>query len=297
MDHIDDRGKVTGNIREVTLDYLGVGIDPALTNIFVQSKVPELAELTGYLSMLTSVAQLRANPTIKAEAKLVGVDAAKDNIIYGFLGYPISQAADILLILGELVPAGADQRPHIEFAAQTARRFNQKFGKVFPEPALLLSNTPRLPGLSGSAKMSKSLGNAVYLSDPQEVLVDKVKGATTDPNKARRNDPGDPGVCRVYAYHQAFDQDGHEEVATACRSGAIGCMDCKLRLCRTLDAVLAPIRERRHQAAQDPAYVSDVLQTGTAKIRAIGQETMRHVHEAVGYDHDALFNTAQQEKT
>src|SRR3989338_8260640 len=174
IDHLEDTHQVEANIREIVLDYLSVGIDPAKSTVFIQSAVPQLTELTMYLSMLVTVARLRRNPTVKAEAKRVDVDSEKDDIVYGFLGYPVSQAADILLFRTHCVPVGEDQRPHIEQTRELAVRFNKLFGEVFPLPDILVSEMPRLPGLSGEGKMSKSLGNAIYLSDSADLVRKKV---------------------------------------------------------------------------------------------------------------------------
>ena len=288
-DHLSDTAKVEKNIREILLDYLAVGIDPEKSTIFIQSAVPKLSELTLYFSFLVSVARLRQNPTVKTESLNAGLDSEKDNITYGFLGYPVSQVADILLFRANLVPAGEDQRPHIELTREIAHRFNNLFGEVFPEPDILLSDASRLPGLDGR-KMSKSLGNAINLSDTREEVEMKIAKAVTDPSRIHANDPGHPDICNIFQYYNAFSTpETVDEIRNMCESGKIGCRECKQRFSAIINDFLDPIRERRKKFEQDDDYLREVLHAGNERARMAGEETMRLVRKAMKYDYPNLM--------
>ncbi len=293
IDHLKDSRKVTANIREVVLDYLSVGIDPTKTKIFVQSAIPQLTDLTMYLSMLVTVARLRRNPTVKEEAQRVNVDSERDDIIYGFLGYPVSQAADILLFRANLVPVGKDQEPHIEQTRELARKFNRLFGETFPIPAALISDVPLLPGISGTAKMSKSLGNAIYLSDATDQVARKVRAMYTDPNHARVEDPGSVEGNVVFTYLDSFDSDqsGLQQLKNRYIAGGVADGAAKDRLIGVLEAFLDPIRTRRQQFEHDETYLRSVLSEGCERARNAGEETMELVRSAVGYDHAKLLKS------
>jgi len=273
------------------LDYLSVGIDPAKGTIFIQSAVPQLTELTMYLSMLVTVARLRRNPTVKVEAKRVGVDSEQDNIVYGFLGYPVSQAADILLFRAHCVPVGEDQRPHIEQTRELAERFNKLFGEVFPLPDILVSETPKLPGLSGEGKMSKSLGNAIYLSDPADLVRQKVMSMYTDPTRQRATDPGHIEGNVVFTYLDAFDPDVEHVfgLKKKYQAGGIGDVELKKYLFEALMRFLEPIQKRRAEFEQQPDYIRQVVSQGCAHAREVGEETMKLVRKAVQYDYPNLL--------
>jgi tryptophanyl-tRNA synthetase len=291
IDHLEDTHHVEANIREIILDYLSVGIDPTKSTLFIQSAVPQLTELTMYLSMLVTVARLRRNPTVKAEAKRVDVDSEKDDIAYGFLGYPVSQAADILLFRAHCVPVGEDQRPHIEQTRELAERFNKLFGEVFPLPNILISETPRLPGLSGEGKMSKSLGNAIYLSDPEDLVRQKVMSMYTDPTRVRATDPGHIEGNVVFTYLDAFDPDV-EQVASLKKKyqvGGIGDVELKQYLFEVLMRFLGPIQKRRAEFEQQPDYICQVISRGCIRAREVGEETMKLVRRAVQYDYPNLL--------
>ena len=290
-DHLDRTHEVSQNIVEILLDYLAVGINPKKCTIFIQSAVPQLAELTMYLSMLVTVARLRRNPTIKSEAQLVGVDSDKDSIVYGFLGYPVSQAADILLFRADTVPVGEDQLPHLEQTREIARKFNRLFDEVFPVPKALLSRTPRLPGLDGKNKMSKSLGNAIFLSDSQDEVVKKVRQAYTDPTRIHATDPGHIKGNVVFAYLDAFhpDEKEVESLKDKYREGGIGDVAVKNILADVLNQVLEPIRQRRQQFESDREYLSRTVSEGCEQARQKGEETMRLVKRAVSYDYPDLL--------
>ena len=276
--------KIAGDVRQVTADYLAVGINPEISTILVQSMIPEIAELTVYFSMIVTVNQLRHNPTIKLEAAQYGYQ----DLTYGFLGYPVSQAADITFCKADLVPVGGDQIPHIEQTRKIVRRFNQLYRPVFPEPEALVGEFPRLMGLDGKSKMSKSLNNAIYLDDPAEEVKKKVSQAVTDPARIRKDDPGHPEVCTVFAYHQAFNQEETPEIAEACRAGKIGCVACKKNLAQVINSLLEPMRERRVPYQNNPALIDDILREGTRKARNVAIETMKEVKAAMHLDYFAI---------
>ncbi len=275
--NFDQPEKLSEDVRQVARDYLAAGIDPEKTTIFVQSLVPEIAELTVYFSMIVTVNQLRHNPTIKSEAEQYGYK----EMSYGFLGYPVSQAADITFCRANLVPVGEDQIPHIEQTRKIARKFNNMYGEVFPEPEALISDFPRLMGLDGENKMSKSLNNAIYLSDSEEEVQQKVMKAKTDPARIHKDDPGHPEVCTVFHYHEAFNTEESDEIAEKCRAGTIGCVACKKRLAQKMNAFLEPMRERRKKYLENPELVDKILMEGTAKAREEAQETMKKVREVM----------------
>ncbi|MDP8217434.1 MAG: tryptophan--tRNA ligase [Candidatus Theseobacter exili] len=269
------------DIRKVTLDYLSVGIDPEISTIFVQSLVPDIAELAQYFSMYISVNVLRHNPTIKTEASERGYK----EMMYGFLGYPISQAADISIFKANLVPVGEDQVPHIELTRKIVRRFNQLYGETLVEPKALVSNCPRLVGLDGNTKMSKSLGNAIYLSDPDEIIAKKVRSAVTDPARIHPTDPGHPNICSVFAYQKTFNPEKTAEIESNCKAGKIGCVACKKMLSETLTIFLEPIRERRKEYEKNPKVIDEILMEGTKRARKVTNTTMSEVRQAMHIDY------------
>lgn len=387
-DHLEKAGEVERNIREITLDWLSVGMDPNRSTFFVQSHVPQLTDLTMYFSSLVTVARCQRNPTIKSEmyekvraqaeqlmlniegqeeftwkalrihsvlselsgwydeklreiprtildglfkgdsfekrftdycqGNLSGIRDFKGAIAqkfleedeelmsYAFLGYPVSQAADILLFKAHLVPVGEDQKAHIEQTREIARDFNRIFCEpkgvppVFPVPEALIGEVPRLPGLDekpplgadGFAiprKMSKSLGNCIYLSDPADEVEKKVRAAFTDPTRLRKDDPGHPDKCNIFAYYEAFDREAAPLRKSECAEGRIGCVACKKQMAATINRLLDPIRARRAEYEGDANAVSKALKEGTEKARAIGEKTMSDVREAVGYGYKSLL--------
>jgi tryptophanyl-tRNA synthetase len=267
------------DVREVAKDNLAAGIDPNVATIFVQSMVPQIAELTVFYSMFVPVNVLRHNPTIKTEAAQKGY---KD-LMYGFLGYPVSQAADITFCKAHLVPVGKDQAPHLELTRKIVRRFNELYAPVLVEPDSM--ETGVLVGLDGNAKMSKSLDNAIYLSDPAEEVFRKVKTAVTDPARIRKNDPGHPEVCTVFSYHKEFNQSFVAELEPACRRGEIGCVECKMRLANCLNELLDPIRDRRAYYDEHPEVVDEILRAGTERAVIEGAKTLAEVKEAMKIDY------------
>ncbi len=265
------------DLLQVATDYLAVGLDPEKCTIFVQSMVPQIAELTVFYSMFVTVNVLRHNPTIKTEAKQYGYQ----DMTYGFLGYPVSQAADITFCKANLVPVGADQVPHIEFARKIARRFNELYKPVLVEPEALVGTVGRLVGIDGNAKMSKSLGNCIYLCDSEKEVLQKVSMAVTDPARMRRTDLGHPDVCTVFEYQKVFNPDFVAELRPACETAEIGCVDCKKRLAAKLNELLEPMRERRAKYEANPKLVEDILRAGTERAREEGAKTMAEVREAM----------------
>ncbi len=268
---------VAANVLEMVIDWLAAGIDPARATIFVQSAVPEHAELHLLLSMITPVGWLERVPTYKEMQQQL---EDRDLSTYGFLGYPVLQAADILMYRATGVPVGADQVPHVELTREIARRFNHLFGDTFVEPQALLTEMPRVPGLDGR-KMSKSYGNAVYLADSAAEVKAKLSRMMTDPRRARRHDPGDPDDCPAYNLHRVYcTPEELAYTAHGCRTAGIGCLECKQITIKHVQAELEPIRARR--AALGPADAHRALEGGDARARAVARETMDVVREAVG---------------
>jgi tryptophanyl-tRNA synthetase len=238
--------------------------------------VKEHAELHLIFSMLISVSRLERNPTLKEQVR----DLQLDNITYGHLGYPVLQAADILLYKGELVPVGEDQLPHVEITRDIARRFNQVYGEVFPEPEPLLTEFARLPGLDGK-RMSKSLGNTILISDPSDEIKSKMKKAFTDPQKIYKGDPGRPDICLVFTYHKKFNPDEVPEIRKGCESGQLGCVECKARCAEKIIEFLRPIQEKRKYFESHKEEVKEILASGEERARVVAQKTMEEVHKAM----------------
>jgi len=276
----ESHAKIKENVFEVALDYLASGLDPARATIFVQSHVHQHAELALLLSMMTPLSWLERNPTYKDQ-----IDELKEKELHthGFLGYPVLQAADILLYQADTVPVGEDQLPHLELAREIARRFNHLYGKkVFKEPEALLSKVKKLPGLDGR-KMSKSYGNAIYLSDSPQEVDKKVMQMVTDPARKRREDKGNPDVCPVYFYHKIFNTPENVKVVDLeCRSAARGCVDCKREMSKCLQTFMAPIYEKRLELKSKKDYVLDVLKNGAKKAAEIAEKTLQEAKSAAG---------------
>ena len=286
-DNFNNPDKVRKNVREVVMDYLSVGIDPEKSTIFIQSMIPEIAELTVFYSNLVTIARLERNPTVKTEIaqkrELFG-----ESVTYGFLGYPVSQAGDITAFSGELIPVGEDQLPLIEQCREIVRKFNSIYGEVLIEPEAILSSGKRIKGLDGNVKMGKSLGNAIYLSDSPEEITKKVMSAVTDPKRIKKDDLGDPDVCMVAYYHQLFtEKEEYENVCKECRAGTRGCVACKKQLAQNIIKTLEPIREKRKYYEEHPELVDKILIEGTQKARKEAQETMKKVKRAMKLDYFA----------
>jgi tryptophanyl-tRNA synthetase len=260
------------------IDWLAAGIDPVKSPVFRQSQIKEHAELHLIFSMLISAQRLQRNPTLKEQIR----DLNLEIISYGHLGYPVLQAADILLYKGEVVPVGEDQAPHVEITREIARKFNTTYKKVFPIPETKLTQFARLPGLTGiDTKMSKSLGNGILLSDSPEVIKKRMQTAVTDPLKIRKGDPGRPEVCLVFTYHTKFNPTEVPQIDRDCRSGALGCVDCKANCANHIVEYLAPFREKRTYYESHPDEVRDILLDGEQKARVVAQRTMSEVREAM----------------
>jgi len=262
---------------EMVVDWISAGIDPEKAVLFVQSKVKEHAELHLLFSMLVTTARLERNPTVKEVIRDLNLGT---NVSYGLLGYPVLQAADILMYRADLVPVGEDQVSHVELTREIARRFNSLYGEVFPEPQAKLTVFARLPGLDGR-RMSKSVGNTIDLGDSPEEILKKVKTAVTDPKKIRRGDVGHPEVCTIFTYHKRFNPEEKEQIEKECRSGLLGCVACKANAARKLAASLAPVREKRAKLMSEPSIIEDIIADGTAKARAVAVETMNRVRSAM----------------
>jgi tryptophanyl-tRNA synthetase len=278
-DYADDMARVREAVWEVALDWLAVGLDPERSSFVIESQVPEHAELTLWLSWFLPLGMLQRNPTLKSEMDEFG----KRSVPVAFFTYPVMQVANILLPRAHLVPVGEDQLPHIELTREVARRFNRQFQDVFPEPEGLIGRVPRLVGLDGQAKMSKSLDNAIYLKDAPEVVTEKVRSMYTDPTRIRATDPGHVEGNPVFQYHEAFNPD-REEVADLkerYRRCAVGDVEVKRKLASALNAFLAPIRERRAYYEARMGLVRDAVAHGTARARAVAKATMTLVREAL----------------
>ena len=264
---------------EVTLDWLAAGLDPRKATFFVQSHLPEHAELHLLFSMFTPLAWLERVPTYKEQREQI---TDKDLGTYGFLGYPLLQAADILIYKAHYVPVGVDQVPHVELTREVARRFNFLYRPVLVEPEALLTEFPKIPGTDGR-KMSKSYDNAIFLSDSAEQITAKINPMITDPARKRRNDPGDPEVCPVYDLHKVFTPKAEREsyIVPGCTTARIGCLDCKQMLLKHALPVLRPISERRAELARDPDTVLEILEEGTGRAKKVASETLRETKEAM----------------
>jgi len=274
----ESHAKIRENVIEVALDYLASGLDPAKSTIFIQSEVPEHAEMALLLGMMTPLGWLERNPTYKEQLREI---AGRDLYTYGFLGYPVLQAADILLYKATKVPVGEDQLPHLELTREIARRFNHLFKPVFPEPEAILTQLPKLPGLDGR-KMSKSYGNTIELSDSPEIVDKKVRQMVTDPARKRREDKGHPEVCPVYFYHQLLKNPALDKVASECRSAARGCVECKQEMAGYFKEFMQPIYERRKDWERRKKEVIEILQAGSKRAREIAGETLREAKQAAG---------------
>ena len=284
-DNFNNPEKVRKNVREVMLDYLSVGIDPEKTTIVIQSMIPEIAELTVFYSNLVTIARLERNPTVKTEIAQKK-ELFRESVTYGFLGYPVSQAADITAFQGKYVPVGEDQLPLIEQCREIVRKFNSIYGEVLVEPEAVLSKAKRIKGLDGNDKMGKSLGNAIYLSDTPEEITKKVMSAVTDPNRIRKDDKGNPDVCMVSYYHNLFSsKEECKAVCEECKAGKRGCVACKKQLAQNIIDYLAPMREKRKYYEERPELVDKLLIEGTEKGRKDAKETMRKVRHAMRLDY------------
>ena len=283
-DNFANPDKVRKNVFEITVDLLSIGIDPNKVTLFIQSKIPEIAELTVFYSNLVTVARLHRNPTVKTEVaqkkELFGNDG--ESITYGFLGYPVSQAADITAFNGQIIPVGEDQLPLIEQCREIVRKFNSIYGNTLIEPKEVLSTTKRIKGLDNNEKMGKSLGNAIFLVDDEETINKKIMNAVTDPDKIKKDDPANPDVCMVYYYHKLVNNEENiNKVCSECKKGTRGCVQCKKELIEKMNEFLKPIKEKRKQYEENPELVYKILEEGTNKARLVAKEQMAKVKKAM----------------
>jgi tryptophanyl-tRNA synthetase len=276
---VETTRELASNTREMTLDWLAAGMDPDQSIIFVQSHVPEVMELHTILSMVTPLGKLTALPTFKEKVR-----DNPDNVNYGLVGYPVLMSADILLYKADTVPVGTDQIPHLEFAREVVRSFNHRYDTdILVEPQAKVTKIPKVLGIDGERKMSKSLDNHIELAAAPEATEKRVMSMVTDPQRKRRSDPGNPDVCNVFTLHKIFSSPEEvDRINQECRTAEIGCVDCKKILAKNLNNHLKPFRERREELASDPAVVKDVLSDGAKRAKVIASETMGEVREAIG---------------
>ncbi len=286
-----DPSRVTENTIEMLADWIAAGVDPEKSVVFVQSMVPEHAELHLILSMITPLGWLERVPTYKDQIREL---ENRDLNTYGFLGYPVLQTADIILYRAQFVPVGEDQASHLELSREITRRFNSLYGNVFPEPKALFTKTPKVPGLDGR-KMSKSYDNAINLSDPPAVVRQKCMTMFTDPTRVRKSDPGHPESCNLFEFHKLLSPpELQERVARDCRAATIGCVEDKKLLAEEIVALLEPIQQRRQELLRERGALLSLLRDGSEKARERARETMAQVRGALGLDYDRLLQRELQ---
>ncbi len=274
----EETGSIKSYSREMMIDWLSVGLSPEKSTLFVQSTIKEHAELFLYLSMITPVPWLERNPTYKDQIMQL---KNKDLSTFGFLGYPVLQAADIIMYKANGVPVGIDQVPHVEITREIARRFNHLYGRIFPEPDAILTETPKILGLD-RRKMSKSYGNAIFLSDPPDVIAQKTSRMITDPKRARKNDPGNPSICNVFEFHKLYSPEAIGiEIDQNCRNARIGCVECKKIMAENLVKALQPFQEKRGYYLDNPKQVDEIIFAGCDNARKIARQTLEQVKDAI----------------
>ena len=274
----EDTSSIAANVKNMMIDWLSVGLSPEKCTMFVQSHIKEHAELFLILSMITPVPWLERNPTYKDQIVQL---SNKDLSTFGFLGYPVLQAADIIMYKAFGVPVGVDQVPHVEITREITRRFNYLYGNIFPEPQAILTKTPKILGLD-RRKMSKSYNNAIYLFEKPDDISSKVSKMITDPQRARKNDPGNPDVCNVFEFHKLYsDKETMDTVNKECRSAAIGCVECKKIMAKNLIRALEPVREKRTYYEGKPELLDEIIAAGSNKAEKIARQTMEEVRSAV----------------
>ena len=286
-DNFDNPEKIRKNVNELTLDLLSVGLEPSKVTIFIQSMIPEIAELTIYYSNLVTMARLYRNPTVKTEIaqKKAIFGNNGESVTYGFVGYPVSQAADITCFKGECIPVGDDQLPLIEQTREIVRKFNSIYNFNMTEPNALTGKNSRIKGLDGNEKMGKSLGNAIYLVDDENTINKKIMSALTDTKKIKANDPANPEVCMVYYYHKLVNKDNLETVCKECKSGSRGCVNCKKELINKMNEFLNPFREKRKYYENNMNEVYKILQSGTSKAKNETSENIKEIKHAMKIDY------------
>ncbi len=278
-DNFNNPDKVRKSVKDLVIDLLSIGIDPNKATLFIQSTIPEIAELTVFYSNLVTIARLQRNPTVKNEIKqkkeLFGESG--ESITYGFLGYPVSQAADITAFKGNLVPVGEDQLPLLEQCREIVHKFNSIYGNTLVEPEAYLSEIPRIKGLDGNEKMGKSLGNAIFLADDLSTIQKKIMSAITDPNKIKIDDPANPEICMVYYYHKLIKNENLKTVCQECKEGKRGCVACKKELIKKMVEFLKPIAEKRQYYEAHPEIVESILKEGSERAKKVAEETIKEV--------------------
>ncbi len=275
----EDSHGISQNTREMVLDWLAAGLDPEKSTLFVQSHIPEVMELHTYLSMITPMGWVQRVPSFKEQMRL-----HPQGMNYGLVGYPVLQTADIIMYKADTVPVGQDQVPHVELAREISRRFNERFGPVFPEPQSLLSEAPMIRGLDGESKMSKSTNNHIELAATPEETAERVMSMVTDPQRRYRTDPGRPWVCNVFALHALFSPEAwRNEVNERCQAATIGCVEDKQSLASNVNAYLEPLRERRREFEARPQVVDEVLSAGDARARSVAREVIEEVRDRIGF--------------
>ncbi len=283
-DHLSRTEELRKNVKNLVLDYLSLGIDPKKSTVFVESEIPQISELTLLFSMLVGLSRVKRNPTIKEEIKTRGISKAS----YGFIGWPIAQAADILCVRAELVPVGEDQLSHIEQTREIARDFNRLFGFVFPVPEALTGKVARLPGIDGR-KMSKSFDNAIYFSDSPKQVKEKINRAITDPKRIHPSDKGHPEICNIFQYYKAFNKEELNEIKEQCQKGKIGCVACKEKMAKAINEFLEPIREKRNYYSKQKNIIKDVLNAGNKKTEREAAKTLALVKEKMHLDYKLIL--------
>jgi len=278
----DQTEELKENIREMLIDWFSAGIDPEKSTVLIQSYVPEHAELHLLFSMITPVPWLERNPVLKEQVRDLGL---KENINYGLLGYPVLMASDILIYKSNAVPVGEDQIHHIELAREIARRFNSLYQNIFPLPQVKLTKVPRVPGIDGK-RMSKSLGNTISISDCPKIINEKVKSMITDTQKIRLNDPGHPGVCVVFTYQKIFNPDQYKEISRGCKSGKLGCVECKKILAQTLANKFAGFREKRKYFEKNPKIIREIVIEGSRQARIVARQTLEEAKKAMKINYE-----------
>ena len=273
--------KIKSNLEEVVMDWLSAGLDPEKSVLYIQSGLPEIPTLHLLFSMIVPMPWLERNPTVKEMVRDLNL---KENVGYGLLGYPVLQAADILIVKGELVPVGKDQLPHLELTREIARRFNYLYGDLFPEPQPLLTETPMIKGIDGR-KMSKSLGNQINLSDKKEEIESKIIKMVTDPEKIRKGDPGHPDICSVFSYYKILFPETTHTIRKECESGKRGCVQCKRELADRIYKKLEPLRDRRVKFENNKKLLWDIINSGTEKARRVAKETIEKAKKLIGINY------------
>lgn len=284
-DNFNNPQKVRENVHQILMDQLSIGLDPEKVTFFIQSQIPEIAELTVFYSNLVTISRLERNPTVKTEiAQKKHIFG--ESVTYGFLGHPVSQTADITCFEGEYVPVGEDQIPLIEQAREIVRKFNSIYGEVLKEPIAVVSSSPRIKGIDGNVKMGKSLGNAIYISDTAEEVEKKVMSGKTDELKIKKDDPGRPEVCTVYSYHELFtDKSKCDQICSECKKGTRGCVMCKKELIENINKELEPYKQKRKYYEENPEILDEILRKGTEKARKVAKETMSKVKKVMKIDY------------